>query len=136
MEGDGSAAKPLFAGAGSGFGLALFTAWAMVRGARFLNVRTLFLASEFLLLLIATSLWVAAVDRMIAMDWLPALVDPLWDASAVLSDSSGVGRFLADFVGYRAQPAATVVIAIVAFWAFASWRIARMAGTRHPAAPI
>ncbi|MCK6432306.1 MAG: FTR1 family protein [Burkholderiaceae bacterium] len=135
MEGDGSAAKPLFAGAGSGFGLALFTAWAMVRGARFLNVRTLFLASEFLLLLIATSLWVAAIDRMIAMDWLPALVDPLWDASAVLSDSRGVGRFLADFVGYRAQPAATVVIAIVAFWAFALWRLTRMARRRHRPEP-
>ncbi len=133
MEGE---AAPLFGGAAAGFALAGATAWAVARGARFLNMRTLFRASEFLLLLIGTSLLVAGVDKMIGLEWLPALVDPLWDAAAILPDGRGAGRFLADFVGYRARPAATVVIAIAAFWGYALWRMARLdraaaQGARH-----
>lgn len=125
MEGEGAATQ-LFGGAAAGFSIAVATAWAVARGARFLHMRTLFRVSEFLLLLIATSLLVAGIDKMIGMDWLPALADPLWDASGVLSDAGGAGRFLADFTGYRARPAATVVIAIAAFWTYALWRMAQI----------
>lgn len=123
---DADSATRLFAGAAAGFAIAAATAWAVARGAKFLNLRALFRASEFLLLLIATSLLVAGTDKLIGMDWLPALVDPLWDASGILSDAGGAGRFLADFFGYRARPAATVVIAVAAFWAYALWRMARI----------
>ena len=60
---------------------------------------------------------------MIGMDWLPPLLDPAWDMSAILSDSQGVGRFLADFVGYRAQPAGMLLLASLAFWVYALWRM-------------
>lgn len=125
MEGEGAAAQ-LFGGAVAGFAIAAATAWAMARGAKFLNLRTLFRISEYLLLIIATSLLVAGVDKMIGMDWLPALVDPLWDVSGILSDAGGAGRFLADFTGYRARPAATVVIAVATFWMYALWHMARI----------
>lgn len=125
MEGAGAAMR-LFGGAAAGFALAVATAWIVARGAKYLDMRTLFRLSEYVLLVIATSLLVAGVDRMIGMDWLPALVDPLWDASGILSDAAGAGRFMADFTGYRAQPAATVVIAVVSFWAYALWRMAKI----------
>lgn len=131
---DADSATRLFAGAAAGFAIAAATAWAVARGAKFLNLRALFRASEFLLLLIATSLLVAGTDKLIGMDWLPALVDPLWDASGILSDAGGAGRFLADFFGYRARPAATVVIAVATFWAYALWRMARIDRAVPPAA--
>lgn len=116
MEGEGAAAQ-LFGGAAAGFAIAAATAWAMARGAKFLDLRTLFRVSEYLLLIIATALLVAGVDRMIGMDWLPALVDPLWDASAILSDADGAGRFLADFTGYRARPALSALLLWLGYWA-------------------
>lgn len=125
MEGEGGAV-PLFGGAAAGFAAALATAWAIARGAKFLDLRTLFRVSEFLLLVIATSLLVAGIDRMIGMEWLPAIIDPLWDVSHLIDDGRGLGRFLADFAGYRARPAATVVFAAVLFWAYALWRMARI----------
>lgn len=133
MEGE---AATLLGGAAGGFALAGATAWAVARGATFLNMRTLFRASEFLLLLIATSLLVAGIDKMIGLEWLPPLLDPLWDVAAVLPDGRGAGRFLADFAGYRARPAATVVLAVAAFWSYALWRMAQMdraaaQGARH-----
>lgn len=126
MEGEAGTVANLFGGAAAGFALAALTGWLVARGARFLNMRTLFRASEILLLLIATSLLAAGVDRMIGMEWLPALLDPVWDTAGLLPDGRGAGRMLADFVGYRARPAATLVIALAAFWAYALWRMARI----------
>ena len=53
---------------------------------------------------------------MIALDLLPALVDPMWDTSAVLDDSSRTGGFLAAFTGYRARPALLPLLVLAAYW--------------------
>ena len=50
------------------------------------------------------------------MDVLPPLVDPLWDTSAVLDDSSRTGGFIAAFTGYRARPALLPLIVLAAYW--------------------
>jgi high-affinity iron transporter len=68
---------------------------------------------------------------MIGMEWIPPLIDPIWDTAGLLPDGRGPGRLLADFVGYRARPAATLVIAIAAFWTYALWRMDRIDRTAH-----
>ena len=127
MESQGAALAGMVSAAAAGFAAAGATAWLAARGARRLNYRTLFAASEILLLFIANALLANAADRAIALGWVPALIDPLWDLSAWLSDGQGAGRLLADFTGYRARPAATVVLASLAFWAYALWRLKRPA---------
>ena len=104
--------------------LAAVSGWVIARGARFLSYRVLLRASEILLLLIASSLLAAGIDRMIGMDWLQqlndlGLLDPVWDISALLDDRQGAGRLLADFLGYRARPSGTLLIAYAVFWALA-----------------
>jgi high-affinity iron transporter len=123
MESDGESLVGMLAAAIAGFAAAAATAWSVARGARFFNMRTLFLVSEFLLLLIANALLANGIDRMIALDWLPTLLDPAWDASALLADSQGIGRFLADFTGYRARPAGILLLAMATFWTYALWRM-------------
>lgn len=118
-----SAQIELLLAAAAGFGLAVATAWLVARGARFLSYRALFRASEILLLLIANALLLSGIDRMIALEWLPPLLDPVWDLSALLNDGKGFGRFLADFVGYRARPAGMLLLASLAFWSYAFWRL-------------
>jgi high-affinity iron transporter len=123
MEGE---LRALLGGATAGFALAAATAWIVARGARFLSLRALFRASEILLLLVATSLLAAGIERLIGLEWLPPLIDPLWDVAGILPDARGPGRILADFFGYRARPAATLVLGIAAFWTYALWRMARI----------
>ncbi|MDA8255507.1 MAG: FTR1 family protein [Betaproteobacteria bacterium] len=127
LESQGGDRLGLFAAALAGFALAAATGALVARGARFLSYRTLFAASEILLLVIASSLLMAGVDRMIGLDWLPPLLDPVWDSSDLLDDGSGAGRLLADFVGYRARPSASLLLAYAAFWSFALWRLRRSA---------
>jgi high-affinity iron transporter len=115
----------LLGAAAAGLALAAATGWLVTRGARFLSYRVLFGASEILLLLIAGALLAAGIDRMIGLDWLPPLLDPVWDSSGLLDDGSGAGRLLADFVGYRARPSASLLIAYAVFWAYTLWRLGR-----------
>jgi high-affinity iron transporter len=126
MEAGGGDLARLLAGAAAGFALALATSWLVARGARFLKMNVFFRVSEILLLLIAGALLANGVDRLIGMDWLPPLLDPVWDSSRLLDDGHGAGRLLADFVGYRARPAATLLVAYGAYWAFVLWRLARL----------
>lgn len=123
LEASGGTLAGLLAAALAGFVLAGATAWLVARGARFLNYRRLFQISEVLLLLIAHALLANGVDRLIGLDWLPALLDPVWDSSGLLADGHGFGRFLADFVGYRARPAGSFLIASLIFWSYAVWQL-------------
>ncbi|MBI5721322.1 MAG: FTR1 family protein [Burkholderiales bacterium] len=115
--------------AAAGLALAVASAALIARGARLLSYRLLFRASEVVLLLVAAALLAAGVDQLIAMDWLAPLLDPVWDSSALLDDSAGLGRLLADFIGYRARPSATLLMAYAAYWALAA---ALLAATRCP----
>ncbi len=112
-----SARGTLVLGAVLGFLLAAFTAWAVNRGLRFLDYRQFFRVSGFLLLLLAAGLLVAGIERLVGLGWLPPLVDPLWDTSAVLDDSSGTGALLSAFTGYRARPSLLLAAAYLAYWA-------------------
>ena len=92
-----------------------------------MSYRSVFRVSEVLLLIVAASLLANAIERMIGLDWLPPLADAVWDTSALIGDGSGLGKILADFAGYRARPSATLLLAYVAFWSFAVWRLRRAA---------
>ncbi len=100
-----------------GVAAAVATFWALQQGGRILSWRTFFRASEILLLLLAGALLVSAFDKLVALDVLPALVDPLWDTSALLDDSSRVGGMISAFTGYRARPALLPLLALAAYWA-------------------
>lgn len=129
IEAGGERLLGSLAGALAGFALAAATAWLVARGARFLSYRLVFRVSEILLLLIAASLLANGIDQMIAMDWISPMSDPVWDSSALLDDRRGVGHVFADFLGYRARPSATLLLAYAVFW------IAALAGWRRTSAP-
>jgi high-affinity iron transporter len=99
-----------------GIGLALATFWILQQGGKVLNWRLFFRITEVLLLLLAGALMVDAVEKLVGFGILPALVDPVWDTSALLDDSSRVGGLLSAFTGYRAKPALLPLLALVAYW--------------------
>jgi high-affinity iron transporter len=114
-EGGNGAWMLALAGVG-GFVVALLTFWLLQLGGKLITWRRFFRVTEILLLLLASALLVGGLDHLISLGVVPPLVDPLWDSSWLLSDSTGVGKILADFAGYRAYPALITVIAWVAYW--------------------
>lgn len=120
-----------------GLGLALLTFVLLQRGSRAISWRRFFTLSEALLLLLGAALLVAGLDRvsgqLMAMD-LPEYVygwfgDALWDTSARLDDTSGLGAVLASFAGYRAQPSAATVTALACYWGLVGCWLRRLSAT-------
>jgi high-affinity iron transporter len=100
-----------------GIAAAFVTFWALQQGGKVLSWRMFFRVSEILLLLLAGALLVNAVDKLIALDVLPSLVDPMWDTSRLLDDSSRFGGLIAALTGYRARPALLPLLLLAVYWA-------------------
>jgi high-affinity iron transporter len=111
-----------FALAGAvGFALALLAYGLLQLGGRLLSWRMFFRVTEIMLLLLGASLFTSGVDKMISLGWLPALIDPVWNSSALLDDSGLAGSLIASLTGYRAQPALTSLLGYLAFWGLVLW---------------
>ncbi|ARP82726.1 FTR1 family iron permease [Bordetella genomosp. 8] len=115
----------------AGFAVALLTFWLLQLGGKLITWRRFFRVTEILLLLLAGSLLVGGLDHLISLGVVPPLVDPIWDSSWLLDDSSGIGKVLADFAGYRAYPALMTVLVWVAYWIVVWALLSRV----RPAAP-
>ncbi len=105
-----------------GFALAMVLFVALQMGSRFISWKWFFRVTEVMLLLLAASLFLTATDKVLnkvlsAWDlpgWIYATV---WDTSALLSDSSGLGSLLSALFGYRSQPIVWNLLMFVLFWA-------------------
>jgi high-affinity iron transporter len=104
------------AAAAAGFGAALMVYWLLQLGVRWLSWRVFFRVTEILLLFLAASLMMTALDRMIGIGLLPPLSRPLWDTSWLLGDTAGWGGFVSAMTGYRARPELMSVLAYALYW--------------------
>jgi high-affinity iron transporter len=68
-------------------------------------MRYFFSATNWLMLLLAAGLASQAAGFLIQADVLPAFGNRVWDTSALLSNSSLIGKTLHTLIGYDAQPA-------------------------------
>jgi high-affinity iron transporter len=66
--------------------------------------RHLFSVTGWLILLLAAGMASQGAAFLVQGDLLPALRDPIWDTSAILSDPSLVGQVLHVLAGYTARP--------------------------------
>ena len=135
MERSGSELGSMFAGALAGLMLALASAWLFEKARRFVSWRAFFKITEALLLLLGAALIAGGVEKLIALQWLPALIETLWDTSFVLDEASALGSLLAAFAGYRAQPSLLLAICYGAYWV-AVWLLSHLPGVggRSPTA--
>lgn len=118
----------LITGAATGLAAGLLTGWAISRGLRFFPTGLFLRLSGGLLLVFAAALLAAGIEKLVGQGWLPPLLDMVWDSSAVLDDSAGPGKVVADFTGYRAHPSLMLLVAYFGYWAsvlFLKGRLAR-----------
>jgi len=121
QEGD---LTPVWIGALAGFAGAGATAWLAAKSLARLNIGLLLRLSSILLLVLASALLITAIDRLIGAGRLPPLLDPVWDTSGLIDDTTKAGKLLADFSGYRARPALSSLLAGAAYWSIVlfAWR--------------
>ncbi|MHC8361741.1 FTR1 family iron permease [Pseudomonas sp. LS2P72] len=115
----------LFAiGGALGLVLSALTITLLHSSRRFISWQRFFAISEAVLLVLGAALLVSGAERiggqLLALE-LPEVMyslvgDALWDSSALLSDSHGLGGFLAGFAGYRATPSGMTLLVLAGYW--------------------
>jgi high-affinity iron transporter len=105
-------AQPLALWAGSLLGLAggMALGGLMYFGLVRIPTRHLFTVTSWMILLLAAGMASHAAGFLVQAGLVPALVEPLWDSSGLLRESSLVGQVLGALIGYDDQPSAMQVI--------------------------
>ncbi|MEQ4910165.1 FTR1 family protein [Proteus terrae] len=126
---------PFFIEVFIGLVVAAFTLWLFLLTSKVVSWRYFFTVTGFLLLFLAVSLLLKAVEEianlLIEMDFeLPDFfIYPLWDISHILDDSSVFGNFLVSFFAYRSQPIGLSVVTFILYWIVVALLFKR--GSRH-----
>ena len=120
-------ASPASTAAGGLLGIAsaVFVGVLLYGGVLKLNLGHFFRVTNVLLLLFAAGMVGLGAHELIEAGVLPAIVNPLWNINAVLSDSSTFGELLKGLFGYRGSPALTEVMAYTGYLALIGWALAR-----------
>jgi len=93
-------------------------AWLFFKGFGHLDLRIFFKVTGVLLIFIAAGMLASAGGRLVAAGWLPALVEPIWDSSWLLSERSLVGSLVAGLFGYRSHPSLLELLLYLAYFPF------------------
>ena len=101
----------------AGIATAAVLGWGLYRATIRLSLRRFFQVTGWLLILFAAGLLAHGVHEFVEVGLLPALIDPVWDTSAVLSEASPMGILLRTLFGYNADPTLLEVIAYAAYFA-------------------
>ena len=88
--------------------------WFLFAGLLRIPLKYFFDATSLLVLLLAAGMASQAARFLIQANMIPSLTTPLWDTSALVSNSSVVGKALQGLVGYDAQPAGMQIAFFVA----------------------
>ncbi len=96
----------------AGIGVLIFRA-----GLR-LNLSAFFNVTGAALVVIASGLLSYGVHEFIELGLLPALINPVYDISAILPHKEGIGQFLRAIVGYSSTPELTTLLAQCAYLIF------------------
>lgn len=86
-------------------GIALFYGMMKLFGKYFFKITT------WILIFLSCAIFSQGVGYLVNVEVVPAIIDPIWDSSNILLQSSFVGKILNIFIGYVDQPSATVLIA-------------------------
>ncbi len=118
-----------------GFALAFLTFYLLQLGGKIFSWRRFFQVTEVLLLFLAAGLLLTGIERLMSLDIIPTLIDPVWDSSRLLDDTSPVGNLIATMTGYRAQPALMSLLVYAAYW-LVVWLLLRRAAPKQASAQI
>jgi high-affinity iron transporter len=116
-------ATPVTATAGGLLGLAtaVLLGYLLYRGTYRLNLRAFFHVTSVLLLLFAAGLLAHGIHEFTEAGVLPALVDPVWDMNAILSEASTLGSFLKALFGYNGNPSLLEALAYFTYLGLIGW---------------
>jgi high-affinity iron transporter len=91
--------------------------WLMYESAIKLNLRRFFQFTSIILLFFAAGLVGHAVHELNELNWVPSIVEHVYDLNSIVPETSTVGEFLKALFGYNGNPSLTETLAYIGFFA-------------------
>ncbi len=98
------------AGVVLGLGTAILLGWSLFATAVRLDLRRFFQVTGFLLILFAAGLVAHGIHEFNEINWIPSIVEHVWDVNAFVNEDSVFGQLLKTLFGYNGNPSLTEMI--------------------------
>jgi FTR1 family protein len=113
----GTHAVPLLAGSVIGLIAGVAAGALMYLGLLRVPTRHLFSVTGWMIILLAAGMAAQAAAYLVQAGLLPAIVEPLWDSSAIVPQQGILGQLLHVLIGYDARPSAMQLLVFAATFA-------------------
>lgn len=90
--------------------------WLMYESAIKLNLRRFFQYTSIILILFAAGLVGSAVHELNELNWVPMVVEHVYDLNHLVPETTLFGQFLRALFGYNANPSLTETLAYLAYF--------------------
>ena len=98
------------AGVVLGLGTAILLGWSLLATTVRLDLRRFFQTTGLLLILFAAGLVAHGIHEFNEINWIPSVIEHVWDMNAVISETSVFGELLKTLFGYNGNPSLTEMI--------------------------
>ncbi|MEA2574896.1 MAG: high-affinity iron transporter [Chloroflexia bacterium] len=110
-------------------------AWAVyVAGVR-LQLRTFFKVTSILLVIFGAAILRYAIHEFEEVNWLPPLVEPVWNTGEWVPTSSVLGSVLQALIGYTSRPSLMQLIGYFGYLMAFGWLVVRPVAARPTGQP-
>jgi len=100
-----------------GLSSAVLLGWVIFTSSRRLSLSRFFQFTNVLLAFFAAGLVGMGIHEFNELGWIPAIMDPIYNLNALISDKSPVGLLLKALVGYSSSPSLSQMLAYLGYFA-------------------
>jgi high-affinity iron transporter len=108
------------AGVALGLGTAVLLGWSLLATTVRLDLRRFFQVTGLLLILFAAGLVAHGIHEFNEINWIPAIVEHVWDMNYFIDETSVSGELLKTLFGYNGNPSLTEIIGYIGYLITAS----------------
>lgn len=98
------------AGVVLGLGTSILLGWSLLASTVRLDLRRFFQVTGLLLILFAAGLVAHGIHEFNEINWIPSIVEHVWDVNSVINEKSVFGELLKTLFGYNGNPSLTEMI--------------------------
>ncbi len=98
------------AGVVLGLGTAVLLGWSLLASTVRLDLRRFFQVTGLLLILFAAGLVAHGIHEFNEINWIPSVVEHVWDVNSIIDEKSVSGELLKTLFGYNGNPSLTEMI--------------------------
>lgn len=118
------------AGVVLGLGTAILLGWSLLATTVRLDLRRFFQVTGLLLILFAAGLVAHGVHEFNEINWIPSIVEHVWDVNSVIDEKSVFGELLKTLFGYNGNPSLTEIIGYFGYLVIVTFFFARSTAIR------